>query len=119
MDEIEYGPQIVHPEIESAVGSRNSLARKGRLEYKESSLLIDEEVDKILNHISSKLPPEVLNKVDVMNGVKEKLHNYYNLSIQNSLKYYLIRRKYIYASLILFHAYEIPIFLRHFIFCSG
>ena len=86
MDEIEYGPQIVHPEIESAVGSRNSLARKGRLEYKESSLLIDEEVDKILNHISSKLPPEVLNKVDVMNGVKEKLHNYYNLSIPKHLK---------------------------------
>ena len=89
MDEIEYGPQIVHPEIESAVGSRNSLARKGRLEYKESSLLIDEEVDKILNHISSKLPPEVLNKVDVMNGVKEKLHNYYNLSFQNMLNRYL------------------------------
>ena len=94
MDEIEYGPQIVHPEIESAVGSRNSLARKGRLEYKESSLLIDEEVDKILNHISSKLPPEVLNKVDVMNGVKEKLHNYYNLSLEIRRGVYLCKPLY-------------------------
>ena len=89
MEEIEYGPEIIHPEMDSAVGSRNSLARKGRIEYKESSLLIDEEIDRILNHISSKLPPEVLNKVDVMNGVKEKLHNYYNMSFQNMLNRYL------------------------------
>ncbi len=89
MEEIEYGPEVVHPEKESAVGSRNSLARKGRVEYKESSLLIDEEIDRILNHISSKLPPEVLNKVDVMNGVKEKLHNYYNMSFQNMMNRYL------------------------------
>ena len=89
MEEIELGPEVFHPEIESAVGSRNSLARKGRLEYKESSVLIDEEVDKILNHISSKLPPEVLSKVDVMNGVKEKLHNYYNMSYQNMFNRYL------------------------------
>ena len=39
MEEIELGPEVFHPEIESAVGSRNSLARKGRLEYKESSVL--------------------------------------------------------------------------------
>ena len=54
-----------------------------------NALLIDEEVDKILNHISSKLPPEVLNKVDVMDGVKEKLHNYYNMSFQNMFNRYL------------------------------
>ena len=87
--ENQIGPDIIHPEVESAVGSRNSLAREGRNEDEESRLLASEEVDKILNHISSKLPPEVLSKVDIMNGVKEKLHNYYNISYQNMYNRYI------------------------------
>ena len=84
------GPNYFHPEKPSAVGSRNSIYREGRVEYQESSLLVDEEVDKILNHVSSKLPPEVLSKIDVMGGVKTKIHNYYNLNFQNMLNRYMV-----------------------------
>ncbi|MGK0290879.1 MAG: hypothetical protein ACI86H_002342, partial [bacterium] len=88
--EIVKGPNTVHPEKPSAVGSRNSLNRSGRDEYLESQAIVDEEVDKLLNHVSSKLPPEVLSKLEVMGGVKEKLHNYYNQSLQNMSNRYLV-----------------------------
>ena len=81
---------IIHPEKPGAIGSRNSIHRDGRNEYQESSLLIDEEVDKILNHITTKLPPEVLNKLDVMGNVKDKIHNYYNQNLQNMQNRYLV-----------------------------
>ena len=83
------GPNIVHPEKPSAVGSRNSLVREDRSEYKESQLVIDEEVDKILNHINSKLPPEVLSRLNVGGNVKEVLHNYFNQAYQNMYNRYI------------------------------
>lgn len=84
------GPNYVHPEKPSAVGSRNSLNRHNRDEYQESKSVIDEEVDKVLNHIHAKLPPEVLEKLDVMGSVKSKLHNYFNQDFQNMLNRYLV-----------------------------
>ncbi|MBT4267271.1 MAG: cytochrome C oxidase subunit II [Deltaproteobacteria bacterium] len=89
-EKIIKGPKVVHPEIPSAIGSRNSLNRDGRNEYQESALLIDEEVDKLLNHISAKLPPEVLDKLDIGGNVKDKLHNYYNQNLQNMQNRYLV-----------------------------
>lgn len=89
-DVIVRGPNFIHPEKPSAVGSRNSLNRHNRDEYKEAKLIIDEEVDKILNHIQSKLPPEVLEKLDIMGSIKSKLHNYYNQEFQNMLNRYLV-----------------------------
>jgi len=89
-DKIVKGPKVIHPEKPSAIGSRNSMNRDGRNEYQEASLVIDEEVDKILNHITSKLPPEVLDKLDVMGSVKDKLHNYYNQNLQNMQNRYLV-----------------------------
>ena len=88
-DTITRGPNLIHPEKPSAVGSRNSLNRDNRNEYEESKLLIDEEVDKVLNHIHAKLPPEVLEKLDVMGSVKSKLHNYFNQNFQNMYNRYL------------------------------
>ena len=84
------GPNYVHPEKPSAVGSRNSLNRHNRDEYEEAKNIIDEEVDKILNHIHAKLPPEVLEKLDVMGSVKSKLHNYFNQDFQNMLNRYIV-----------------------------
>lgn len=81
---------IIHPEKPSAIGSRNSIHRDGRNEYNEASMIIDEEVDKILNHITTKLPPEVLNKLDVMGNVKDKVHNYFNQNLQNMQNRYLV-----------------------------
>lgn len=89
-NQIAKGPGFIHPETPSAIGSRNSMYRDNRNEYAESQLLVDEEVDKILNHVSSKLPPEVLSKLDVMGGIKSKLHNYYNQNLQNMLNRYLV-----------------------------
>ena len=83
------GPNAVHPETPSAVGSRNSLNRDGRDEYVESRLVIDEEVDKILNHIHSKLPPEVLEEISVQGNIKSYLHTYFNQTLQNMLNRYL------------------------------
>ena len=88
-DTMTRGPNIIHPEKPSAVGSRNSLNRDSRNEYEESKLLIDEEVDKVLNHIHAKLPPEVLEKLDVMGSIKSKLHNYFNQNFQNMYNRYL------------------------------
>ncbi|OGH00260.1 MAG: hypothetical protein A2600_07230 [Candidatus Lambdaproteobacteria bacterium RIFOXYD1_FULL_56_27] len=84
------GPNFVHPEKPSAVGSRNSLNRSERNEYEESKQVIDEEVDKIINHIHAKLPPEVLERLDVMGSIKSKLHNYFNQDFQNMLNRYIV-----------------------------
>ncbi len=90
MTEITHGPNIIHPETPSAVGSRNSLNRDNRDEYSEARLMIDEEVDKIINHIHSKLPPEVASRLEVMGGIKSKLHTYFNQGMQNMLNRYLV-----------------------------
>ncbi|MDH5752436.1 MAG: cytoplasmic filament protein CfpA [Deltaproteobacteria bacterium] len=83
------GPNQVHPETPSAVGSRNSTNRDGRDEYVESRMVIDEEIDKILNHVESKLPPEVLEDITVQGNVKSHLHKYFNQTLQNMLSRYL------------------------------
>ncbi|MCZ6843686.1 MAG: cytoplasmic filament protein CfpA [SAR324 cluster bacterium] len=88
-EEIAHGPNLLHPETPSAVGSRNSLNRHNRDEYAEARLLVDEEVDKILNHIHAKLPPEVAMRMEVMAGLKSKLHSYFNQSLQNMSNRYL------------------------------
>jgi len=87
--DFQKGPNAVHPEDPSAVGSRNSLNRDGRDEYIEARLVIDEEVDKIINHIQAKLPPEVLEDLTVVGNIKGYLHNYFNQSYQNMLNRYL------------------------------
>lgn len=84
------GPDSIHPEQAGAVGSRNSIFRDGRNEYAEAKVIIDEEVDKVLNHISTKLPPEVLEKLHVGGTVKEVLHNYYNQGLQNMFNRYIV-----------------------------
>jgi hypothetical protein len=76
-------PNVFHPEKPSAVGSRNSLAQEFRDQQAEVDLLMSEEVDKVMNHLSSKLPKDVLEKLDVMGGLKEKLYNYFNQNYQN------------------------------------
>jgi hypothetical protein len=83
-------PMVFHPEKRSAVGSRNSLAQESRDQQAEVDRLLEEEVDKVMNHISSKLPKDVLVNMDVMGGVKEKLYNYYNQNFQNMFNRYLV-----------------------------
>ncbi|MBN2533820.1 MAG: cytochrome C oxidase subunit II [Spirochaetales bacterium] len=83
-------PNVFHPEKPSAVGSRNSLAQEFRDQQAEVDLMLSEEVDKVMNHIASKLPKEVLERVDVMGGLKEKVYNYFNQNYQNMFNRYVV-----------------------------
>ncbi|MDH5559579.1 MAG: cytoplasmic filament protein CfpA [Deltaproteobacteria bacterium] len=89
-DSSHKSPNFVHPEKPGAVGSRNSVNRDLRNEYAESKMIIDEEVEKILNHVSAKLPPEILEKLHISGNVKEILHNYFNQGFHNMYSRYLV-----------------------------
>jgi len=88
--DLPQSPNVFHPEKPSAVGSRNSLAQDYRNQQKEVNQLIEEETDKVLHHLSSKLPKEVLERLDVMGGLKEKLYNYFNQNYQNMFNRYMV-----------------------------
>ncbi|HEQ71285.1 MAG TPA: cytochrome C oxidase subunit II, partial [Spirochaetia bacterium] len=83
-------PNVFHPEKPSAVGSRNSLAQEFRDQQAEVDLLLSEEVDKVMNHLTSKLPRDVLERLDVMGGLKEKLYNYFNQNYQNMFNRFIV-----------------------------
>ncbi len=83
-------PNVFHPEKPSAVGSRNSLAQDYRDQQKEVNQLLEEETNKVLHHMNAKLPKEVLERLDVMGGLKEKLYNYFNQNYQNMFNRYMV-----------------------------
>ena len=83
-------PNVFHPEKPSAVGSRNSLAQEGRDQQREVNQLLEEETNKVLHHITARLPKEVLDRIDVMGGLKEKLYNYFNQNYQNMFNRYMV-----------------------------
>ncbi|AEJ19288.1 cytoplasmic filament protein CfpA [Gracilinema caldarium] len=83
-------PNVFHPEKPSAVGSRNSLAQEYRDQQKEVNQLLEEETNKVLHHLQAKLPKEVLERLDVMGGIKEKLYNYFNQNYQNMFNRYMV-----------------------------
>jgi len=87
--ELPRSPNVFHPTKPSAVGSRNSLAQEGRIQEEEYKHLIEEETDKVLKEIQIKLPKEVLEKLEVMGGIKQKLYNYFNQNYQNMFNRYL------------------------------
>ncbi|GAB4371690.1 MAG: cytoplasmic filament protein CfpA [Spirochaetales bacterium] len=90
MSDISRSPNVFHPTKPSAVGSRNSLAQEGRRQKDEFEQVIREETENILNVIQTKLPKEVLEKLDVMGGLKEKLYNYFNQNYQNMFNRYIV-----------------------------
>jgi len=83
-------PNKIHPTEPSAVGSRNSVVQEGRDTVAESKLIIDETADKVLNSIMTKLPEEVLMKLDIMGGLKEKIYNYVNQKYVNMANRYTV-----------------------------
>jgi hypothetical protein len=89
MSDLNHSPNIFHPTKPSAVGSRNSMAQEGRDQKKEYDNLVQEETNKILDTIESKLPKEVLERLDVTGGLKEKLYNYFNQNYQNMFNRYI------------------------------
>jgi len=83
-------PNVFHPEKPSAVGSRNSLAQDFRDQQSEVNQLLEEETNKIIHHLTAKLPKDVLERLDVMGGLKEKLYNYFNQNFQNMFNRYMV-----------------------------
>ncbi|MDR1870091.1 MAG: cytochrome C oxidase subunit II [Treponema sp.] len=83
-------PNVFHPEKPSAVGSRNSLAQEYRDQQAEVNLLLEEETNKVIRHLTAKLPKNVLERLDVMGGLKEKLYNYFNQNYQNMFNRYMV-----------------------------
>ncbi|MDR1788477.1 MAG: cytochrome C oxidase subunit II [Treponema sp.] len=83
-------PNVFHPEKPSAVGSRNSLAQEYRDQQNEVDQLLEEETNKVVHHLTSKLPSDVLERLDVMGGIKEKLYNYFNQNYQNMFNRYMV-----------------------------
>ncbi|MDR1319072.1 MAG: cytochrome C oxidase subunit II [Treponema sp.] len=83
-------PNVFHPEKPSAVGSRNSLAQEYRDQQNEVNQLLEEEANKVIHHLTSRLPKDVLERLDVMGGLKEKLYNYFNQNYQNMFNRYMV-----------------------------
>ena len=83
-------PNVFHPTKPSAVGSRNSLAQEGRDQKAEFEQLMNEEADKVLNVVKTKLPQEVLDELDIMGGLKEKIYNYFNQNYQNMFNRFIV-----------------------------
>jgi hypothetical protein len=83
-------PNVFHPEKPSAVGSRNSLAQEYRDQQAEVNQLLEEETNKVVHHISSKLPKDTLERLDIMGGLKEKIYNYFNQNYQNMFNRYMV-----------------------------
>ncbi len=89
MSDLPKSPNVFDPEKPSAVGSRNSLAQNFRDQQAEVENVLREEIDKVVNHIQAKLPANVLDRLDVMGGIKEKLYNYFNQNYQNMFNRYI------------------------------
>jgi hypothetical protein len=83
-------PNVFHPEKPSAVGSRNSLAQEYRDQQNEVNQLLEEETNKVIHHLTARLPKDVLERLDVMGSVKEKLYNYFNQNYQNMFNRYMV-----------------------------
>ena len=83
-------PNVFHPEKPSAVGSRNSLAQEYRDQQAEVNQLLEEETNKVIHHLTSRLPKDVLERLDIMGGLKEKLYNYFNQNYQNMFNRYMV-----------------------------
>jgi len=82
-------PNIFHPNRHSAVGSKNSILQEGRNQNLEFENVIADGVNKIVENVIRKLPEDALIKLDVMGGIKEKLYNYVNSSMNSMFNRYL------------------------------
>ncbi|MDR0877760.1 MAG: cytochrome C oxidase subunit II, partial [Treponema sp.] len=65
-------------------------AQEYRDQQHEVNQLLEEEANKVVHHLTSKLPKDVLERLDVMGGLKEKLYNYFNQNYQNMFNRYMV-----------------------------
>ncbi|AEF82926.1 cytoplasmic filament protein A [Leadbettera azotonutricia ZAS-9] len=65
------------------------MAQEYRDQQNEVNQLLEEETNKVIHHLTSRLPKDVLERLDVMGGLKEKLYNYFNQNFQNMFNRYM------------------------------
>jgi hypothetical protein len=53
-------------------------------------MLLEEETNKVIHHLTAKLPKDVLERLDIMGSMKEKLFNYFNQNFQNMFNRYTV-----------------------------
>ncbi|MDH5681058.1 MAG: cytoplasmic filament protein CfpA, partial [Spirochaetota bacterium] len=78
-----------HSDGESGQADENSGKVQSGNDYQDAKKLIDEEVEKILSSGLSKLPPEVLERLNIMGNIKEQLYDYVNISFVNIFNDYI------------------------------
>ncbi len=83
-------PNKFHPTIPNAVGSHESYAQEGRDKIAEQRLIVNETTDRVINQVISKMPEDVLVKMEIMGGLKEKLYNYINQTYVNMFNRYTV-----------------------------
>ena len=83
-------PNKFHPTIPNAVGSHESYAQEGRDKIAEQRLIVNETAERVATQVLTKLPEEVLVKMEVMGGLKEKLYNYINQTYVNMFNRYTV-----------------------------
>jgi hypothetical protein len=83
-------PNKFHPTIPNAVGSHESYAQEGRDKIAEQRLIVNETAERVVTQVLTKLPEEVLVKMEVMGGLKEKLYNYINQTYVNMFNRYTV-----------------------------
>jgi hypothetical protein len=83
-------PNKFHPTIPNAVGSRESYAQEGRDKIAEQRLIVNETAEQVANQIYTKLPEDILVKMEIMGGLKEKLYNYINQTYVNMFNRYTV-----------------------------
>jgi hypothetical protein len=83
-------PNKFHPTIPNAVGSHESYAQEGRDKIAEQRLIVNETTDRVINQVLNKMPEDVLVKMEIMGGLKEKLYNYVNQTYVNMFNRYTV-----------------------------
>jgi hypothetical protein len=83
-------PNKFHPTIPNAVGSHESYAQEGRDKIAEQRLIVNETAERVATQVLTKLPEEILVKMEVMGGLKEKLYNYINQTYVNMFNRYTV-----------------------------
>nr|HPN13705.1 cytoplasmic filament protein CfpA [Spirochaetota bacterium] len=83
-------PNKFHPTIPNAVGSHESYAQEGRDKIAEQRLIVNETAERVASQVLTKLPEDILVKMEVMGGLKEKLVNYINQTYVNMFNRYTV-----------------------------
>jgi hypothetical protein len=89
VDDLPENPNEFSTEDPGATGFRNSSAPEYRDQQQEVNQLLEEETNKVIHHLAAKLPKEVLERLDVMGGLKEKLYDYFKQNYRSMFNRYI------------------------------